>query len=179
MGGGGRNVLPADVVAWTRCTASTDARHGCICSRDIPGLSSWITCARGWFGVDAMVHCTAQRAPCGPVVHALHLGFQDPIGGSQGPDAPWQRTVRPWKRLVAFTRVQVDAGTAVPVALPLLWDDLAFYGDDMVLRLHPGVYTLSAGQSSVDDTHLTVPLVVNATVVSPPRGARATGRRRV
>ena len=70
---------------------------------------------------------------------------QDPAGVAAG------RLVRPWKRLVAFARVPVAAGGAQTAALAVAADDLAFYDASMRLGVQRGNYTISVGQSSIDD----------------------------
>lgn len=83
----------------------------------------------------------------------VQVYLQDPIGVSLA--------VRPWKRLVGFARVNgVPAGASVPVSVPVRADDLAFYGDDGVLRVQAGNYTVSVGLSSDDDV-LTAPLAIS------------------
>lgn len=78
---------------------------------------------------------------------------QDPVGATLA--------VRPWKRLVAFVRVaDLAPGEARPVALPLRADDFGYHGDDGVLRVQAGNYTLSLGQASDDDAGEVVPLAV-------------------
>jgi len=79
---------------------------------------------------------------------------QDPRGVAAG------RIVRPWKRLVAFARVPVAAGAAVTAEIAVAADDLAFYDASMKLALQPGNYTLSVGQSSIDDAGLTAPFAL-------------------
>jgi beta-glucosidase len=63
---------------------------------------------------------------------------------------PVMRHVRPWKRLLAFQRVAVAAGGSAVVHIPVPADELAFYDDDMVQRVVPGQYTVSAATNSVD-----------------------------
>ena len=78
----------------------------------------------------------------------VQVYVQDPVGATL--------TIRPWKRLVGFTRVaDVPPGARVPVTLPLRWDDLAAVDDAMALGLLPERYTLSVGQSSIADAALT------------------------
>lgn len=48
---------------------------------------------------------------------------------------PVMQYVRPWKRLIAFTRVTVAPGKSTVVTIPVTADELAFYDDDMVLRV--------------------------------------------
>lgn len=80
-----------------------------------------------------------------PGATVVQVYVQDPTGTGL--------IVRPWKRLAAFARTPVlAAGASVPLTLPIRADDLAYYGDDMVLRVYPGVYTGSVGLDSVDDT---------------------------
>jgi hypothetical protein len=53
---------------------------------------------------------------------------QDPVGAGI--------VVRPWKRLVAFSRVtDVPAGSSASVAIDVQADDLAYYGDDTTLQV--------------------------------------------
>jgi beta-glucosidase len=62
------------------------------------------------------------------------------------------RIVRPWKRLVSFTRVkQLSPGQTVHIDVPIKSDDLAMYREDMTLALQPGIYTFSIGLSSISD----------------------------
>jgi beta-glucosidase len=84
----------------------------------------------------------AGTAVAGSCVVQVYI--QDPVGASL--------SVRPWKRLVGFVRVaDIQPGEARGVALPLRADDVGFVGDDGTLAVRAGTYTLSAGQSSVDD----------------------------
>jgi hypothetical protein len=57
-----------------------------------------------------------------------------------------------WKRLVAYGRVQLAAGTCGSLTLPITADDLALYDDSMTLRVLPGSYIISAGGRSDQDT---------------------------
>lgn len=96
------------------------------------------------YPVSASVTVTNTGSAAGATVVQLYV--QDPVGVSL--------IVRPWKRLAAFQKVKnivPGAGNAVSVTIPVRADDLGFYGDDLVLRVQPGEYTLSAGQSSTDD----------------------------
>lgn len=74
----------------------------------------------------------------------VQVYVQDPVGGGL--------FVRPWKRLLAFARTPVLPPSAfLHLTLPVRADDLAFYGDDMVLRVQSGEYTVSAGLDSESD----------------------------
>ena len=73
---------------------------------------------------------------------------QDPVG-DWGVDI---LVVPFWKRLVGFGRVSVAAGACETLSLPILADDLALYDPQMVLRIQPGNYTISAGGRSDQDT---------------------------
>lgn len=77
----------------------------------------------------ATVKVTETSGRTSPAVVQLYI--QDPTGVT--------RHVRPWKRLAAFARVVVPAHGTMSVTMPVRADDLAFPGDDMVLRVHPGV----------------------------------------
>ena len=68
--------------------------------------------------------------------------------------------VRPWKRLVAFSRVTLAAGASTTVEMSLTRDQLMFHDDALVLSLVPGEYTLSVGGSSYSAAELTIPLSI-------------------
>eukprot|EP01047_Picozoa_sp_COSAG01_P006710 COSAG01_NODE_246_length_20450_cov_195.166822_23_plen_72_part_00 len=70
------------------------------------------------------------------------------------------RFTRPWKRLLAFKRVTIAAGSSATVEVPITRDELEFHDDDMQRRLVPGEYTLSVGGSSYSAAALTAPLVL-------------------
>ena len=61
---------------------------------------------------------------------------------------PVMAFTRPWKRLLAFSRVSLAAGSSETVEIPLRQTALMFHDDDMVLRLVPGDYVLSVGGDS-------------------------------
>ena len=63
---------------------------------------------------------------------------------------PIMEYVRPWKRLLAFRRVELQPGETKRVAVDISADELAFHDDDMKLRLVPGRYLLSAGGNSYE-----------------------------
>jgi len=67
--------------------------------------------------------------------------------------------VRPWKRIFGFARVHVAPGQAVQAEVPVIVDDVAFHGVDMLYRVVGGEYTVRAGLSSGTDT-LTAPVAV-------------------
>lgn len=50
----------------------------------------------------------------------------------------------------------VPAHSKMTVTMPVRPDDLGFPGDDMVMRVHRGVYVLSCGFASHGDVGLTV-----------------------
>jgi hypothetical protein len=73
---------------------------------------------------------------------------------------PVMEFVRPWKRLLAFARVELAPEEAVTLTLPLTADELAFHDDDMVLRVVPGEYKVSVGDSSTGATYSPVVLTL-------------------
>lgn len=77
-------------------------------------------------------------------VCVVQLYVQDPVGSSG-------RIVRPWKRLLAFTRVAVAPGGESDAVLPIAAADLALVDDHMALTIASGNYTLSVGTSSIAD----------------------------
>jgi beta-glucosidase len=90
-------------------------------------------------------------AAAGAVVAQVYA--QDPVGATL--------SVRPWKRLVGFARVGgLAPGETRPVTLPLRADDFGFVGDDGVLAVRAGNYTLSLGQASDDDAGAVARLAV-------------------
>jgi beta-glucosidase len=98
--------------------------------------------------VDSPIHALATvssdtEGMIGDVVVQVYV--QDPIGAIG-------RIVRPWKRLVAFTRVfQLSPGTTTNVDIPIKTDDLAMYREDMTIDVPLGVYIFSIGLSSISD----------------------------
>ena len=75
---------------------------------------------------------------------------------------PIMEYTRPWKRLLAFQRVALDAGTAATVEIVVTPEQLAFQDDSSLVgewSVVPGVYEVRAGASSVTDL-----LAVNVTV---------------
>jgi len=73
--------------------------------------------------------------------------IQDPPGIGAG------RVVRPWKRLIGFTKSPpLLPAQRLHLSLPIAWRDLAFYSENYTLALHPGNYTLSCGLGSTDDS---------------------------
>ena len=82
----------------------------------------------------------------------VQVYVQDPAGL---PFVPY------WKRLVGFARVALRPGESRTVQVGVEWQDLAMHDKQMVLRLWPGTYLLSAGGAS-DST----PVATNVTV--PP-----------
>ena len=68
--------------------------------------------------------------------------------------------VRPWKRLLAFARVPLDAGASARVTIPIAAHAIAFYDDEMTWRVVPGAYNVSVGASSYDAALLHAPLVL-------------------
>lgn len=86
--------------------------------------------------------------------------MQDPVGLGV--------VVRPWKRLLAFAAVKgVAPGAQASVGIDVLADDLAYYGDDLALRVHAGEYVVSAGLSSLDDTAHATAVTVPASYTPP------------
>lgn len=74
----------------------------------------------------------------------VQLYVQDPVGVTL--------TVRPWKRLLSFARTPIlPPGGSYTASMACRADDLALVGDDMVLRVMPGVYKASAGLDSASD----------------------------
>jgi beta-glucosidase len=71
---------------------------------------------------------------------------QDPHGAMTLPIVPY------WKRLVGYGRIPLDAGACGDLVLPVIGDDLALYDGDMVLRVIPGKYVITAGGRSDLDT---------------------------
>ena len=68
---------------------------------------------------------------------------------------PVMEYVRPWKRLLTFARVTIDAGGAQRVHIPVTAEQLAFQDDQSeagVWRVVPGEYSIRVGPSSVEDT---------------------------
>jgi len=62
--------------------------------------------------------------------------------------------VRPWKRLLTFSRVSLDAGASTRVRLLACPEDLAFQDDSSptgTWRVVPGEYLIRVGPSSVED----------------------------
>ena len=63
--------------------------------------------------------------------------------------------VRPWKRLLAFARVTLEASGSQRVTVAVTAAELAFQDDSSavgVSRVVPGEYTIRVGPSSVEDT---------------------------
>ena len=127
--------------------------------------------------IQATVDTSNREAPVKLTVTVANTGQRDAAEVVQvycrDPVATSSYVVRFWKRLTAFQRVVVPAGTTVAVELHLLADELGSHDDDMVFHVTPGVYNCSVGGSSVTDT-----LYTNFTVVSlldaddaPPRPA--------
>ncbi len=80
---------------------------------------------------------------------------QDPIGIGAG------RIVRPWKRLVGFTKSTILLpGQRVQLEIPIASRDLAFYSENFTLAVQLGNYTLSCGLSSTDDTSIVLQFTV-------------------
>ena len=73
---------------------------------------------------------------------------------------PIMQYVRPWKRLLSFKRVTLEAGASATVRVDLTRDNLEFYDDEMVLRVVPGDYTLTVGGSSYSAAQNAVPLSI-------------------
>ena len=71
--------------------------------------------------------------------------------------------VRPWKRLVAFARVQLAAGASQQVVVPVPAMELAFYDDSSASgawRLVEGAYNISVGGDSYSAAFLSAQLVL-------------------
>ena len=68
--------------------------------------------------------------------------------------------VRPWKRLVGFTRVNLAPGASQQVSVQLSAMEMAFYDDDMNWRLVPGAYNISVGGDSYSAAYLSAELVL-------------------
>ena len=76
--------------------------------------------------VAAMASCTLQNTGVKYTgTEVVQLYVEDPV----------MEYVRPWKRLVAFTRVTLAPGESKTVTIPVTADELAFYDDEMVLRV--------------------------------------------
>jgi len=59
--------------------------------------------------------------------------------------------VRYWKRLIGFTKVTIDVGESISVTIPLMFNDLGFYGSSMKFGITSGEYLLTVGGSSYTD----------------------------
>lgn len=75
---------------------------------------------------------------------------------------PTMAFVRPWKRLLAFSRVTLAAGRLTEVSIALTRDQLMFHDDELSLTLVPGEYTISVGGSSYSAASLSMVLVIPA-----------------
>jgi len=74
----------------------------------------------------------------------IQIYVQDPIGATLN--------VRPWKRLIGFQRVNnLTINETRSIIVNIRSDDLGYIGDDYTLNVFKGQYTLSVGQSSIDD----------------------------
>ncbi len=60
------------------------------------------------------------------------------------------QTVRPVKRLIAFARVDIDAGSAVDVTFGLHADLTSLVGIDLTRIVEPGLFRLTAARSATD-----------------------------
>eukprot|EP00746_Dinoflagellata_sp_MGD_P103240 gnl/MRDRNA2_/MRDRNA2_426388_c0_seq1.p1 gnl/MRDRNA2_/MRDRNA2_426388_c0~~gnl/MRDRNA2_/MRDRNA2_426388_c0_seq1.p1 ORF type:complete len:194 (-),score=29.69 gnl/MRDRNA2_/MRDRNA2_426388_c0_seq1:223-762(-) len=80
---------------------------------------------------------------------------------------PVMAFVRPWKRLVAFQRVSLQPGEARHIEIGVTANNLAFYDDELRLRVVPGTYLVSAGSSSYNAAYLEVSAVLGGMSVSP------------
>lgn len=77
--------------------------------------------------------------------------IQDPIGGTH--------VVRPWKRLVGFSRVNVHPNDSKRMTLDIAFEYLALHGESMQFEIQPGLYTVSVGgASNTDSLHGTITL---------------------
>jgi len=68
---------------------------------------------------------------------------------------PVSEYVRPWKRLLTFRRVHLDAGQSARVSLLATPEMLAFQDDSSAVGewvVVPGEYQIRVGPSSIDDT---------------------------
>ena len=101
---------------------------------------------------DTITTVSVKITNTGPVAgtEVAQVYCQDPI----------MRFTRPWKRLLAFSRVALQPGASATVEIPISRDELMFHDDEMVRRLVPGEYTLSVGGSSYSAAALTAALVL-------------------
>jgi hypothetical protein len=93
--------------------------------------------------VPAVASCTVKNTGTVAGVEVVQVYVEDPV----------MAYVRPWKRLLAFTRVSLSPGQSTTVNIPIDADELAFYDDEMVRRVVPGQYTFSFGGDSLDYTN--------------------------
>ena len=66
------------------------------------------------------------------------------------------RSHRPWKRLVGFSKISIEAGQSQTVTVPVTFDEMSIHDADFSLKIIPGVYLFSMGQDSLNDHMNTV-----------------------
>jgi beta-glucosidase len=125
----------------------------------------------------AMTGLKVTPMPAGPVVLGIELSVSNTgkVAGTQVVQVycidPVTEYVRPWKRLLAFTRVTLAAGTTEAVKIEVSADQMSFQDDSSpagVWSVVDGEYEIRVGDSSVADL-----LAANVTVAySAPAGER-------
>ena len=77
--------------------------------------------------VPAVASCTVKNTGTVAGVEVVQVYVEDPV----------MAYVRPWKRLLAFTRVSLSPGQSATVNIPIDADELAFCDDEMVGGVKP------------------------------------------